>query len=192
MYTVKNFNNLKDLRGFSDIMNNNHITLYEAYVKNANIINEKIASLSTAENINTPEYNELKRRFGWEYNGMYLHELYFECMNNNRVPFDVSSNLANQLIKSFGSYEKWEEEFISTASIRGIGWVILVKTAQNELKNIWVNEHDMGLLAGSTPLIVMDVFEHSYMIDYNLKRVDYIKAFMNVLDWSVVIKRFGN
>lgn len=190
MYTVKNFSNLKGLHGFSDSMINNHITLYEGYVKNTNIINDKLVSLSTAETVNTPEYNELKRRFGWEYNGMYLHELYFECLNKSKVDLDTTSELALSLIQNFGSYTKWEEEFLATGSLRGIGWAILVKTAQGDLKNIWVNEHDVGLLAGSTPIIVMDVFEHSYMIDYNLKRVDYIKAFFNVLDWSVVQSRF--
>lgn len=190
MYTAKNYSNLIGMLGFSEGMMNNHILLYEVYVKNVNSIDTKLADMVSSGNQNSPEYNELKRRYSWEYNGMYLHDLYFENMNNKALALDGSSVFVSEINKYFGSFEKWRDEFISTGSLRGIGWALLVKTAQGELKNIWVNEHDTGMLAGSAPLVVMDVFEHSYMIDYSLKRVDYINAFFKVLDWNIVIKRF--
>ena len=88
--------------------------------------------------------------------------------------------------------EKWEKDFRTLGAMRGIGWVIIYYDRQaNRLFNVWVNEHDMGHLTGCIPLLVMDVFEHAYMLDYGLKRVDYIDAFFSAIDWSSVEGRFA-
>jgi Fe-Mn family superoxide dismutase len=140
----------------------------------------------------TPEYNELKRRFGWEYNGMKLHELYFENMTKEKnIAIDKKSKLFKQIEKDFGSYENWEKDFKQTGAIRGIGWTILCKdNSTGQLFNAWVNEHDSGHLANSSIILIMDCFEHAFMPDYGTKRADYIAKFMLQINWRLVEKRF--
>ena len=187
MYTAKNFEHLIGTEGFSDILLKNHFTLYEGYVTNTN----KLIELLDTKEIGTPEYSELQRRLGWEWNGMRMHELYFGNMNKGGKEI-TAGTLKTKIEKIYGSVEKWKESFISVGKMRGIGWVVLVHdTESDELFSTWVNEHDMGHLVGTTPLLVMDVFEHAFMIDYGLKRADYITAFMNSIDWSVVESRLA-
>ncbi len=91
---------------------------------------------------------------------------------------------------SFGSVEAWEKDFRATGAMRGIGWVVLYQDASsNRLINFWVNEHDTAHPAGCNPLLIMDVFEHAYMLDYGLKRADYIEAFFKNINWSAVDAR---
>ena len=96
-------------------------------------------------------------------------------------------------METFVSYQDWEKAFKAVGTMRGIGWVILYYDPEGKrFFNCWVNEHDVGHLAGAIPLLVMDVFEHAYMVDYGLKKADYIEAFFKAIDWSVVEKRFGH
>lgn len=191
VYTPKNYDHLLGISGFSDQLLKNHFTLYQGYVANTNKITETIREMVEAGKIGTPEYAEIKRRFGWEFNGMRLHELYFGNMAKGGNSLTEDSGLAKAMADKFHSYEIWEKGFKAVSSMRGIGWAVLYyDPAAGELFNIWVNEHDMGHLAGCVPLLVLDVFEHAYMIDYGLKRTDYIEAFFKAIDWSVVEKRF--
>lgn len=188
MYEAKNFETLLGTEGFSDVLLRNHFTLYEGYVSNVNKVSE---FLKTTE-VGTPPYNELKRRFGWEWNGMRLHELYFGNMVKSGATLDKKGTLAKKLIEDFDSLEIWEKDFRATGSMRGIGWAILARdTETGRLFNVWVNEHDGGNLAGATSLLVMDVFEHAFMLDYGIKRADYITAFWNAIDWGIVSARFA-
>lgn len=189
-YTAKKFDGLLGLAGFSDTLLNNHFTLYEGYVKNTNLVAEKLKGLVEAGETATPEFAEFKRRFGWEWNGMRMHELYFGNMTKESTVLS-HEKLIEKLTVSYGSRENWEKNFIATGAMRGIGWVVLTHDVESgKLYNVWVNEHDMGHLVGTTPLLVMDVFEHAFVLDYGLKRADYITAFMKAIDWSVVEKRF--
>ncbi len=190
MYTIQNFETLLGTAGFSDQLLKNHFALYEGYVKNTNTLYDKLESLKSGGALSTPEYAEMKRRFGWEYNGMRLHELYFGNLKKGGVALDEESALARAFVAGFGGYNEWLADFKATGAMRGIGWVVLVSDHTDKLLNIWINEHDVGLLAGAQPLLVMDVFEHSFMIDYGLKRADYIEAFLKAVDWEVVSKRF--
>jgi Fe-Mn family superoxide dismutase len=186
-YISKKFDALLDTPGFSDTLLKNHFTLYEGYVKNVNTLAESLGKMPSG----TPEYNELKRRFGWEWNGMRLHELYFNNMVNATSDMGNASTLKDALSKFWGSTDNWLKDFKATGTMRGIGWTILYHDPETKrLFNIWVNEHDMGHLVGCTPLLVLDVFEHAYMNDYGLKRADYIDAFIQAIDWGVVGKRF--
>ncbi len=186
IYTAKKFQHLLGLAGFSDTLLTNHFTLYEGYVKNTNLL---ITLLETKE-IGTPEYNELQRRLGWEWNGMRLHELYFENMTTETVK-RTETSIEKKITETYGSFEAWQKSFIGVGSMRGIGWVVLYQDpTNNELFTTWINEHDLGHLAGCTPLLVMDVFEHAYITDYGIKRADYIEAFFHSIDWNVVEKRF--
>jgi Fe-Mn family superoxide dismutase len=189
-YQAKDYSRLLGTPGFSDQLLKNHFTLYQGYVNNTNKLAEILRAMLKEGKANTPEYAELKRRFGWEWNGMRLHEYYFDNLVNGGKPLDPNSDLAKKIAEDFGSYAEWEKEFKATGVMRGIGWVVLyLDPISNKLFNSWINEHDIGHLAGCRLLLVMDVFEHAFMLDYGLKRADYIEAFFKNIDWSVVSSR---
>lgn len=191
MYEPKIFDHLLGTAGFSDQLLKNHFTLYGGYVTNFNKLNDILVAMERDGKFGTPEYAELNRRLGWEWNGMRLHELYFQNLMNGSAPLATDSDLASALVKEWGSLEAWEKDFTSMGTMRGIGWVVLYHDrVADRFFNVWINEHDVGHLAGATPLLVMDVFEHAFMLDYGLKRAEYVKAFMAAIDWSVVAKRF--
>ena len=191
MYTAKNYDHLLGTPGFSDALLKNHFELYEGYVKNTNTLMGRLSDLAKEETMGA-EYNELKRRFGWEYNGMRFHELYFGNMANGGVKHDPDSALCTKMKTQWGSCESWAKDFRATGAMRGIGWVVLAYDKDSDqLFNVWVNEHDVGFLAGSVPLLVMDVFEHAFALDYGVKRADYINAFWRSIDWEVVMSRFN-
>ncbi len=188
-YEAKNFDSLLGTKGFSDQLLKNHFTLYQGYVTNTNKVADTLNTMAKEGKGAAPEYAELKRRFGWEFNGMRLHEYYFSSMSKTGKALDKKTNIYKKITADFGSYENWEKDFKATGSMRGIGWVILYYDGKGErLFNSWINEHDAGHLSGAKPLIVMDVFEHAYMIDYGLKKPDYIEAFVKAVDWTSALK----
>jgi len=188
-YTAQDFTHLLGLDGFSDNALTTHFKLYEGYVTNTN----KVAEVLTNHAPNSPEYNELKRHFGWEFNGMRLHELHFSALSKDPSIFDADSNLGKLIETNFGSYEKWEADFIATAKTRGIGWAILyLDPVSNRLFNVWVNEHDLGHLANCNIILNLDVFEHAFMPDYGTNRDPYIQAFLKATDWNTVATRLKN
>ena len=191
-YEAKNFESLLGTPGFTDTLLKNHFTLYQGYVTNTNKLSDALSAMLRDGKTATPEYAELKRRFGWEFNGMRLHELYFGNMIKGGSPVDKNSDLFKKILEDFGSWENWEKDFKSTGTMRGIGWAILYLDKQsNRLFNVWVNEHDFGHLTGCVPLLVLDVFEHAYMVDYGLKKADYIEAFMKSVNWKIVLDRLN-
>jgi Fe-Mn family superoxide dismutase len=185
-YEAKNFDNLLGTKGFSDQLLKNHFTLYQGYVTNWNKLADILGIMAKEGKISTPEYAELKRRFGWEWNGMRLHEYYFGNIIKGGKEIDKNTNLYKKIVEDFGSYENWEKDFKATGTMRGIGWIILYyDEVEGRLFNTWINEHDVGHLSGAKPALVMDVFEHAYMIDYGLKKADYIEAFFKAIDWTI-------
>ena len=190
-YEAKNYDHLLGIQGLSDTLMKNHFTLYQGYVTNTNKLLDTFGIMLKEGKLGTPEFNELKRRFGWEFNGMRLHEYFFGGMTKKQVALNKDSQLSKSLVSDFGSYENWEKDFKATASMRGVGWTIIYfDPSADKLINIWVNEHDVGHLAGLVPILNIDVFEHAFMIDYGLKRADYIEAFMKLIDWTEISKRF--
>ncbi len=191
MYIAKNYDALLGTPGFSDQLLKNHFTLYQGYVANFNKLNDILVQVEKDGKFGTPEYAELNRRFGWEFNGMRLHEYYFGNMSKTSSKLQ-SSKLSSAMEKDFGSYEAWEKDFKAVGAMRGIGWAILYLDKESDrLFNVWINEHDVGHFAGCTPILVMDVFEHAFMLDYGTKRADYIEAFFKAIDWSVVDGRLS-
>jgi Fe-Mn family superoxide dismutase len=189
VYTVKDYSKLQGMPGFSMALLNNHFSLYQGYVNNTNKLMDKLAAMLAADGMAVPEYAELKRRLGWEFNGMRLHELYFENLGGAGRP-DMGGELALSIREAFGSFEAWEKDFRACAAMRGIGWVILYYDGRDErLFNQWINEHDGGHPAGCTPILVLDVFEHAFMLDYGLKRVAYVDAFFAAIDWQAAAQR---
>ena len=200
MHEPKKFDHLLGFLGLSDELLKNHFTLYEGYVNNVN----KIENILEKTESGSVEYAELQRRFGWEWNGMRLHELYFGNItrthgdlvethgNADLVETHGNASLREAILKEWGSFEAWEKDFRAMAAMRGIGWIVLYHDKETgRLFNVWVNEHDGGHLAGATPLLVMDVFEHAYVTDYGIKRAEYIEVFMKSVDWEVVGSRFS-
>lgn len=190
LYVAKDYSRLIGMSGFSEMLLKNHFTLYQGYVTNTNKLMDSLARMLKDGASGTPEYAEIKRRLGWEFNGMRFHELYFENLGGGTSPAK-SGKLMQRITDEFGGAGNWDKDFRATGSLRGIGWAVLYQdTADGRLMNSWINEHDVGHPSGCNPLLVMDVFEHAFLTDYGLKRADYIDAFMKNIAWPVVEQRF--
>lgn len=190
-YEAKDYSHLLGMQGFSDTLLNNHFKLYQGYVTNTNTLLDKLPTLLEDYQSGPPPatYAELKRRLGWEWNGMRLHEYYFGNLGG-KEGLDKAHALYKKIQEDFTSFDYWLKDFNATGAMRGIGWVILYQdTANGRLINQWINEHDVAHLAGGKPLLVLDVFEHAYVTDYGIDRAAYIKAFHNNIDWNAVASR---
>lgn len=188
-YPAKDYARLIGMAGFSEALLKNHFTLYQGYVTNSNKVLDILEQMLKEEKTATPEFAELKRRLGWEFNGMRLHEYYFENLGGNGA-LDANGKLGQMIAQSFGSVSTWEKDFRATGAMRGIGWTVLYQDPTNgRLINFWINEHDVSHPAGCNPILIMDVFEHAFMLDYGLKRVDYIEAFFKNIDWKAAEAR---
>lgn len=184
---------LGSLSGISDQTLEMHFKLYEGYVRQTNLLNERISEIASsgrAEGDERADYLELKRRLGFEYNGMVLHELYFGNLKKGGGDGGPSSrsDFAKAVKDSFGSFESWKADFASVGAMRGIGWAICYQDPGNgALSNHWIEQHDAGHVAGFSPVVVMDVWEHAYLLDYKpSERPSYIDAFFPNIDWKVV------
>ncbi len=185
-YEAISHKDLIGIKGLSEELLKNHFSLYEGYVKATNHVLEHLQ----AEDDDTI-YGELKRRLGWEFDGMRLHEYYFDNLKSGGSEKNINSDLHKHLAAQFGSIENWEKDFRRVCATRGIGWAILYyDKSQDRLFNCWIGEHDEGHLVGCVPVVVCDCFEHAYMLDYGTKRADYIDLFFTNLDWSVAQERF--
>jgi Fe-Mn family superoxide dismutase len=188
-YAPKDYAKLIGMAGFSETLLKNHFTLYQGYVTNTNKVLDTLDQMAKDGKTATPEFAELKRRLGWEFNGMRLHEYYFENLGGSAA-LNKDGKLGKKIAESFGSYEAWEKDFRATGAMRGIGWVALYQDpVSGRLINFWINEHDVSHPAGCTLLLIMDVFEHAFMIDYGLKRADYIEAFFKNVNWPAAEAR---
>ena len=189
-YTAKDYSKLIGMEGFSEALLKNHFTLYQGYVTNTNKVLETLEQMLKEEKTAIPEFAELKRRLGWEFNGMRLHEYYFDALGGNGIVDINNSRLARKKIDDFGSVEAWQKDFKAVGAMRGIGWAVLYQdNVSARLFNLWINEHDAGHPAGCMPILVMDVFEHAFMLDYGLKRAEYIDAFFKSIDWKAAEAR---
>ena len=191
-YEAKDFSNLLGMEGFTDDALNMHFTLYQGYVKNTNLFLSILDGYMKEGKDRTPQYAEIKRRLGWEFDGMRLHELYFSNLGGKDSKLDEKSALYKRIVQDFGSYAAWKEDFMNTGVMRGIGWVVLyLDRVEGRLLNMWVGEHDIGNMVGGAPILIMDVWEHAYLLDYGLDRMGYIKAFFENINWNVVSGRYG-
>lgn len=189
-FVVRDYTHLYKMKGFDKNLLSMHFQLYAGYVKNTNKIMQDLEVLNQQRNTRTLEYGALKRMLSWEYDGMRLHELYFDNLGGNGE-IKSKSGLYKQLTIDFGSFENWKQDFIATGMIKGIGWAILYYDHHTKkMVNAWINEHDLGHLSGNEPILVMDVFEHAYITQYGLNREEYIKAFFANIDWDECGERF--
>lgn len=186
-YTPMQFTHLKGLKGISDAVLESHFKLYEGYVNRTNKLTESLMGLQAkgeAAGAN-PVYAELTRRLGFEYNGMVLHEYYFGNMKPgaNGGP---GGKLKKAMEESFGSYENWLADFKAVGTAPGVGWAITFQDPKTGwLSNHWVTLHNDGNIAGYTPIIVMDAWEHAFVPDYKpTERAKYVEAYFQNIDWE--------
>lgn len=177
-FQAKDFSNLYGIKGFSDEMLSDHFKLYQGYVKKTNQFIEELGDMVEHEQTDSPAYGELKRRFGWEYNSVKLHELYFGNLKPSNEKSD-GLHLVQHLM----------DDFLKTGETRGIGWVVMYKDSVGRLINAWIDEHNNGHLICNQPVLVLDVFEHAFMTDYGLDRKKYIANFYEQINWKVVEDR---
>lgn len=182
------------LSGISEDQIAQHWKLYEGYVTNTNALLEELRILRKDGKGGTPAYTDRRRRLGFEYNGMVLHEYYFGTLKTNVAEPEEKNPLRSALIEQFGSFDAFKEDFVRTGMSRSIGWAILyLDPATGALNNHFVQLHEDGNIAGFAPILVMDVWEHAYMVDYGASgRGDYIKAFFNNVNWRTIEQRFSD
>jgi superoxide dismutase, Fe-Mn family len=187
-YQKKEFT-IGELEGLSTKQIEAHLGLYAGYVKNTNKVMSLIEEMKKDAEANAYQLSEVKRRFGFEFNGMRLHELYFEQFEASD---NASENLKAALVKQYGSYEAWEAEFKAVGKMRGVGWALLIQDERTgHLHTNWVSDHEVGHLGGQKILLAMDIWEHAFLVDYlPSERGVYIDAFFKNLQWGVVEERF--
>jgi Fe-Mn family superoxide dismutase len=194
-YQARQFN-LSGLKGISDQTLEMHFKLYEGYVKETNKLTERIDEFISDGNVDQdemPAYSELTRRLGFEYNGMVLHEYYFDNLisGGGTGDPDRSSQFLKAAEASFGNYDIWKADFVGIGKMRGVGWAICYQNPTNgRLSNHWITLHETGHVAGFNPILVMDVWEHAFLLDYKpAERPKYIEAFFSNIAWNEVEKR---
>lgn len=185
-YQAKDYSKLIGMSGFSEKLLTNHFTLYQGYVANTNKLLDLIAE--APKDGKNPQFAELMRRLGFEWNGMRLHEYYFDALGGGSL--NKAGTLANKLSDDFGSVEEWEKSFKAVAGMRGIGWAALYfDPSAGRCLNFWIDEHEVSHPSGCRLLLIADVFEHAFMLDYGLNRADYIEALFRNINWEVVENR---
>ena len=191
-YTVKNFN-LPELKGLSTKQIEVHLALYKGYVTHVNLIMEKIAVYKDAD----PEghayaINEMRRRLGFEFDGMRMHEYYFEQFEGGATSASTNCPLGAAVEEKYSSWDMFISHIKEVAGTRGIGWVVVYADPRGStLHTAFVSDHEIGQLSGLPVLLAVDLWEHAYMVDYvPADKKSYVEAFLENVNWKVVEERF--
>ena len=186
-YTAKTFQ-IPELVGISTKNIEEHIKLYQGYVKHTNLILTKIEELKTDPEKNAYALGEVNRRLGFEYNGMRNHEVYFSSLEGGAQAPDESSKLYKKITETWGSFDAWLVEFKMIAMTRGIGWAMLYYDRKDDrLLNAWIDEQHLGQLQDCTLILGLDMWEHSFVADYQPSgKKQYIEDFFKNVNWEVV------
>lgn len=191
-YTPKTFT-LPELPGLSEKQIKVHLALYEGYVKHVNLIAEKMAAVRSGELTLDPYIvAELRRRFAFEFDGMRMHEYYFSQFEGGATALNPESDLGRAATAKYGSIDGFISHIREVAGSRGIGWVVVYHdTDANVLHTTFVADHEVGQLSGLPIVLALDLWEHAFMVDYvPAEKKNYIDAFFNNLNWSLVETRF--
>jgi Fe-Mn family superoxide dismutase len=178
--------NIPELKGLSAKSIEEHLKLYSGYVKNANTILQKIEEYAQDSEAHAYALGELQRRFGFEFDGMRNHEIYFNHFEGGSTSLLENSALKEAIAEEWGSFDAWLTRFKSIALTRGVGWAILYydKTT-HRLLNAWVDEQHLGHLTGLTPILALDMWEHSFVLDYLPSgKKNYVEDFFTNLNWQ--------
>lgn len=192
-YEIKTFN-IGELKGISKINIEEHLKLYTGYVNNANLIIDKIGEYMIEPEKNMYVISELQRRFSFEFNGMRNHEYYFTSLSGGAHNLPEESTLKTQIEKQAPSFDVWLSGFKMLALTRGVGWAVLYWDKENsQLTHAWVDEQHLGQLNGLSPIIMLDMWEHSFVADYQPSgKKQYIEDFFTNLNWEAIEQNFKN
>jgi superoxide dismutase, Fe-Mn family len=192
MYQEQKFN-IPELKGISKKSVDEHLKLYAGYVKFSNMVNEKISELAQDSEKNAYVLGELQRRFSFEFNGMRNHEYYFKSLEGGAQGLPEGSLLKAQIERQFGSFDAWLAMFKSIALTRGIGWAMLYwDQHMKQLTHAWIDEQHLGQLNGLSLVLGLDMWEHSFYLDFATAKAGYVTAFFENLNWSVIEENFKN
>jgi superoxide dismutase, Fe-Mn family len=188
-YEAKVFN-IPEVEGISKATMVNHLGLYQGYVKHVNLIDEQIKTLSTDTGKNAYAIGELQRRLGFEFCGMRNHEYFFAQFEGGAKTLS-NGKLKTMIEAQWGSFDGWQKAFIQIAKARGIGWAMLYYDKQtDQLVQTWVDEQHIGQLVDVDIVLALDMWEHSYLMDYaSPDKTTYIHAFFKAVNWEVVAAR---
>lgn len=191
-YSAKQFT-IGELKGISQKQIDLHLKLYEGYVKFTNTLREQLEELRKDSEKNSYAITETLRRFGFEFNGMRMHEYYFEQFENGNIELNQDSNLAKVLIEKYESIEGFIKHFKAVSLSRGIGWTILAYDPIGKTPHVyWVSDHELGQLAGLPIILALDMWEHAFMADYiPAEKIKYVDAFLDNINWQVTEDRFN-
>lgn len=193
-FTPKTFN-IPQLKGISAKTIEEHLKLYAGYVKNVNQIGEKRMEYGREHENNTYVLGELGRRFSFEWNGMRNHEVYFASLEGGAKSMPEKSPLKSLITESWGSFDSWVIGFKDFASTtRGIGWAVLSYDPKSKtLQTTWIDEQHLGLLNGCIMILALDMWEHSYVADYQPSgKKQYVEDFFANLNWEVVEDNYND
>ena len=193
-YSTKNFT-IPELKGLSKKQIDVHLALYEGYVKHTNLIMEKISQYKEQDaEGNAYAIAELRRRLGFEFDGMRMHEYYFEQFEGGATAPAGESALMSVVTEKYGGWDAFIAHIKEVTGTRGIGWVIVYADPRaNTLHTAFVGDHEIGQLAGLPILLAVDLWEHAYMVDYvPAEKKTYVEAFLDNVNWTVIEERFSN
>ncbi len=180
--------NIGELKGISAKTIEEHLKLYSGYVKHLNLVHEIV------ENSANPEYarRETYRRQAFEFDGMRNHEYYFESLEDGAKPISENSELYKKIVEWTGTFDVFMEIFKNLATTRGVGWAMLgYDKKTDKLIQYWVDEQHFGHLTGVSPVIALDMWEHSYVADYQPSgKKQYVEDFFTNLNWSKIEQNF--
>ena len=186
--------NIGELKGISAKTIEEHLKLYAGYVKHSNLILTKIEELAVDAEKNAYALGEVQRRFGFEYNGMRNHEVYFDSLSGEATALTEKSELKKAIAGEWGSFEFWLNRFKAIALTRGIGWAMLYWDKKDKrLLSTWIDEQHLGQLQDCTLILGLDMWEHSFVADYQPSgKKQYIEDFFVNLNWSKIEENFEN
>ncbi|MES2436488.1 MAG: Fe-Mn family superoxide dismutase [Patescibacteria group bacterium] len=180
-----------ELKGISAKNIEEHLKLYAGYVKHANLILTKIGEYMSDSEKNAYVLSELQRRFSFEFNGLRNHEYYFKSLEGGAKPLPQGSLLKSQIEKQAPSFDAWLVGFKAIAMTRGIGWAMLYwDPHMQQLTHAWVDEQHLGQLNGLPLVLGLDMWEHSFYLDYQTAKAKYVDAFFENLNWEIIEENF--
>jgi Fe-Mn family superoxide dismutase len=184
--------NIGPLKGISAKNIEEHLKLYVGYVKNINLIFEKLGELMLDPEKNSYVIGELHRRIGFEFNGMRNHEYYFKSLVGGAKPLETDSLLKKEIEKVAPSFEAAIVGFKTLAMTRGIGWAMLYWDKETkQLIPAWIDEQHLGQLNSCEVVLALDMWEHSYVSDYQPSgKKQYVEDFFENLNWEVIEENF--
>lgn len=184
--------NIGDLTGISQKSIEEHLKLYAGYVKNANLVGQKLGEMMSDPEKNSYALSEVGRRFSFEFNGMRNHEVYFSSLSGGANALSSDSQLKKMIEETWGSMDTWMSMFKMVAMTRGVGWAMLWYDRKDKrLLFNWVDEQHLGQLQDCALILALDMWEHSFVYDYQPSgKKQYMEDFFTNLNWSVIEENF--